>query len=362
MRRPLVVMVAVLIVLASASTLLGSRPLSVHASSSPFATFDWTPCETCVVVGDLFFFNANGSLSPSGAIVSYTWNFGDGTIVKTANPIINHDYPVGVPSKGVNVTLTVQDITGQTGTIRQLIMFQTVPAFSFTPTFPAVGVQVKFDGSGSISFSNLNPILGYLWDFGDGSSGSGVIVTHSYTAPGSYRVGLSLVTPDGRPTTSRILVVGNIVLKGTFDDVNVTVTGSFSLNQTSRTLKATLTVTVVNATSGLLIITKTLNLTVMFGSRGSVVFVLELPTNSYTLGIGCSANLTGAKGCILSKSPDLNHNGTIDIIDVSMMASAFDSTPGTPKWNPNADLNNNGIVDIVDLSIAAFDFGAPVFS
>jgi len=45
-----------------------------------------------------------------------------------------------------------------------------------------------------------------------------------------------------------------------------------------------------------------------------------------------------------------------------MMASAFDSTPGTPKWNPNADLNNNGIVDIVDLSIAAFDFGAPVFS
>ena len=52
----------------------------------------------------------------------------------------------------------------------------------------------------------------------------------------------------------------------------------------------------------------------------------------------------------------------IDIIDVSMMASAFDSTPGTPKWNPNADLNNNGIVDIVDLSIAAFDFGAPVFS
>jgi PKD repeat protein len=355
-------MVAVLMALASASPLLGSRPLNVHASSSPLATFEWTPCETCVVVGDLFFFNGNGSLSPSGAIVSYTWDFGDGMIVKTTNPMINHDYPLGVPSKGVNVTLTVQDITGQTGTIRQLVMFQTVPALSFTPTFPAVGVQVKFDGSGSKSFSNLNPILGYLWDFGDGSSGSGLVVTHSYAAPGPYRVGLSLVTPDGRPTTSRILVVGNIVLKGTFDNVNVTVTGSFSLNQTSRTLKASLTVTVVNATSGLLIITKTFNLTVMFGSRGSVVFVLELPTNSYTLGISCSADLTGAKGCILSKSPDLNHDGTVDIIDVSIMAFAFDSTPGTPRWNPNADLNNNGIVDIIDLSIAAFDFGAPVFS
>ena len=127
MRRPLVVMVAVLITLASASTLSGSHPLSVHASLSPLATFDWTPCEMCVVVGDLFFFNANGSLSPSGAIVSYAWDFGDGTIVKTANSMINHDYPVGVPSKGVNVTLTVQDMTGQTGTIRQLIMFQTVP-------------------------------------------------------------------------------------------------------------------------------------------------------------------------------------------------------------------------------------------
>jgi len=362
MRRPLVIMVAVLITLTSASTLFGSRPESVHASSAPLATFDWIPCESCAVLGDLFFFNANGSLSPSGAIVSYTWDFGDGMIVKTANPMINHDYPLGVPSKGMNVTLTVQDTTGQAGTIRQLVMFQTVPAFSFTPTFPAVGVQVKFDGSGSKSFSNLNPILGYLWDFGDGSSGSGVMVSHSYTAPGPYRVGLSLVTPDGRPSISKILTVGNIVLEGTFDDVNVTVTGSFSLNMTSQTLTASLIVKVVNATTGVLIVDKGFNITVALGSRGSVVFVLAIPTGSYTLGIGCSADLTGAKGCVLSKSSDLSHNGTVDIIDVSMMAFAFDSTPGTQKWNPNADLNNNGIVDIVDLSIAAFDFGAPVFS
>ena len=353
----------VLLALSLASTpLVGSQVRTAYASSPPLASFDWTPCVVCAVVGELFFFNGNWSVSVSGPIVAYTWNFGDGTVAKTTTPTVNHDYGIGIPSSGVNVTLTVQDSTGQTGAVRQLIMFQTVPAFTFKPTVTAVGEKVTFDGSGSKSYNPNNPILGYNWDFGDGTTGSGILASHSYSTPGPYRVSLSLSTPAGKPATSRTLKVGNLILQVTFDDVNVTITGSFSLNLTSRTFKASLTVTVVNATTGSPIVSRSFNIAVTFGLNGMAVFVLALPTSSYTLGVNCSADIIGARGCVVSKDPDLDHNGVVDFSDVSTIAFAFGSTPGTARWDPAADLDANGVVDFIDVSIAAFDFNASVYS
>jgi pectate lyase len=54
----------------------------------------------------------------------------------------------------------------------------------------SVGALVTFDGSGSTD-PDGDP-LAFSWDFGDGSTGSGAVVTHSYTAPGSCTVTLSV--------------------------------------------------------------------------------------------------------------------------------------------------------------------------
>ncbi len=32
------------------------------------------------------------------------------------------------------------------------------------------------------------PVINYLWEFGDGSTGSGATPTHTYTRPGTYTV------------------------------------------------------------------------------------------------------------------------------------------------------------------------------
>jgi PKD repeat protein len=57
-----------------------------------------------------------------------------------------------------------------------------------------VGQEVTFDASGSSDSDGY--IVSYTWDFGDGASGDGVTVTHTYNDPGQYKVKL-IVTDDG---------------------------------------------------------------------------------------------------------------------------------------------------------------------
>lgn len=39
------------------------------------------------------------------------------------------------------------------------------------------------------------------------------------------------------------------------------------------------------------------------------------------------------------------------------MARAFGCKPGDEKWNEIADLDKNGIINIIDISMVARDFG-----
>jgi hypothetical protein len=71
-----------------------------------------------------------------------------------------------------------------------------------------------------------------------------------------------------------------------------------------------------------------------------------------------SGNSTMVDGSVLSTIPgDLNGDGIVDIYDAILLASAFGSSPGSPKWNPNADINGDGVVDIYDAIILAANFG-----
>ncbi len=62
------------------------------------------------------------------------------------------------------------------------------------PYLGAVNTSIVFDGSGS-SDPETDPLT-YVWDFGDGSSGSGVMLTHSYTDAGVYTVCLTVNDGD----------------------------------------------------------------------------------------------------------------------------------------------------------------------
>ena len=59
-------------------------------------------------------------------------------------------------------------------------------------SFSCSGLTCSFDGSGSWASDG---IVGYRWNFGDGTSASGMTASHSYAAKGSYRV--TLTVTDG---------------------------------------------------------------------------------------------------------------------------------------------------------------------
>jgi len=58
-----------------------------------------------------------------------------------------------------------------------------------------------------------------------------------------------------------------------------------------------------------------------------------------------SSRTTSPKGM----KEDVNHDGQIDIVDISMVGRAFGSKAGDPNWNPDADINKDGKVDDTDM-------------
>jgi len=73
-------------------------------------------------------------------------------------------------------------------------------AFTWTPTSPQSGVNVRFDAGAS---TDDGSIVKWVWEFGDGAkdAGSGKVTTHKYAAPGDYDVTL-WVTDDSGTTVS----------------------------------------------------------------------------------------------------------------------------------------------------------------
>ncbi len=63
----------------------------------------------------------------------------------------------------------------------------------------------------------------------------------------------------------------------------------------------------------------------------------------------------------LSEGPrlpgDVNYDGTVDIYDAIVLATAFQTRPGKPNWNPDADLNADLIIDIYDAITVAANYG-----
>jgi len=64
------------------------------------------------------------------------------------------------------------------------------------PATGTAGRPFTWDGSGSTPGGGQ--IVGYDWDFGDGSTASGATVSHTYAQAGSYTATLTVTDSRGR--------------------------------------------------------------------------------------------------------------------------------------------------------------------
>jgi PKD repeat protein len=173
--------------------LSNSTSQSITVVKPPIADFTYTP--TWPKVGESVTFDASTSKPNGGTIISYFWDFGDGT--NATGKIVSHSYSA---YGTYTVTLTIQDSEGFTDTTSKQLNVRQYPRadFAFAPSLPYVNETVTFNASASTPEGGT--IVSYLWNFGDGSTATGMVVTHAYTSYGTYVV--TLTVTDSEELTS----------------------------------------------------------------------------------------------------------------------------------------------------------------
>jgi PKD repeat protein len=120
--------------------------------------------------------DASQSSDPNGSIVDYAWAFGDGQSATGVRA--THVYAT---AGSYQIQLTVQDNKGAASTAsRTVTVTASAPtaAFSAVPSSGVAPLLVTFDASASADADGS--IVGYAWNFGDGTTGTGKQVTHTY--------------------------------------------------------------------------------------------------------------------------------------------------------------------------------------
>jgi PKD repeat protein len=174
-------------------------PVGVILPSNPGLVADFTvtpenPRILTSVTFDASERTTNGG-SPCGVNCTYAWNFGDGTTA--AGMIAVHQFrTVGT----FQVSLTVTDQRGAQATkTRPVLVGAGEPpdvVFTTSPEEPRPGQTVFFNASESEAAEGRF-LVDYFWDFGDGTTASGVAVSHVYANAGTYRVTLKVTDDAG---------------------------------------------------------------------------------------------------------------------------------------------------------------------
>lgn len=160
--------------------------LVVNVDAIPVADFP-DPAAACDGFPTQFNDNSTGN------IVTYNWDFGDGQFGTGADP--QHTYPgIGTYDVTLNVISNNGCTASTTGTAE--VVNGPTPDFVITN-----GLDVCVDEPLEITDNSSGPIASYGWDFDDGATYTDATPNHSYQAPGSYTVVVTLTAPDQCATT-----------------------------------------------------------------------------------------------------------------------------------------------------------------
>jgi PKD repeat protein len=80
-----------------------------------------------------------------------------------------------------------------------------VASFSYSPTKPQTNETVTFDAS--TSYDPDGAVVSYTWEFGDGTTSTGITAAHSYAMEGSYTVTLQVTDNDGFSGDARAIIL-----------------------------------------------------------------------------------------------------------------------------------------------------------
>ncbi|RAJ77441.1 gliding motility-associated-like protein [Chitinophaga dinghuensis] len=182
----------------SSDTLI--HPVTVH----PLPVADFTlPTKVCMPEGTAVF--TNKSTIKGAQALTYNWNFGEANGISTATDPTYHYKGYGP----VNVSLTTTSAAGCVNTATKAFnafFAQPVAGFKVTPDTLCQGSDNVFTDQSTDPTAN---ILGWTWNFGDGTTSTEKNPVKKYAQPGEYGVQLQVASASGcasAPFNSTVMV------------------------------------------------------------------------------------------------------------------------------------------------------------
>jgi PGF-pre-PGF domain-containing protein len=259
-------------------------------SSAPEVSFNGTPTFGTEPLSVTFMDSSTNSPT------SWNWTFGDGSVSTEQHPVHNF-----TTSGTYTVSLTATNAGGSNMMTRSryITAFSATPEayFTATPYFGMVPLTVTFTDS-----STRNP-TSWNWSFGDGGSSTLKDPVHTYTAPGTYTVSLTVANTAGTNTMTRTV---NVL---TSPPVNITV-ANFTSGQPSYT---NLTLVTNSSTS-----TNATSWNWTFGDGGTSD--LENPNHSYAAPGTYTVTLTTTHSEDESSSSSFTNSLTAPIVTTSTVS------------------------------------------
>lgn len=152
--------------------------------------------------------DASPSRSPSGSLLTFRWQWGDGATGQGVKA--SHEYQ---EFGTYDIQLTATDTQGRTGTHTTRIRVDgrsvgpPQVAWDYEPAEPGAGQKVTFtDRSLSMDGTTL---VAWAWDFGDGATATTATAEHAFEEMGTYTVSLRVRDDRGaEDSMARDIVVG----------------------------------------------------------------------------------------------------------------------------------------------------------
>ncbi len=166
---------------------------TITISGTPDASFTWGPVPACVGAPVQF-----TNTSVISAPASFQWNFDDGFFSVLENPshtfTLAGTYDVSVfAMNNCGIDYATNPVTVHAGPIG---------TFGWTPTPPVVNEPVTFNAAATSTLP-----VAFAWDLGDGTTGEGPVVNHTYASAGFYTVTLTTTSACGQQVTVQTVEV-----------------------------------------------------------------------------------------------------------------------------------------------------------
>ena len=152
--------------------------------------------------GDSLAFSVQAS-DPGNDSLAYNWDFGDGS-APGSGPSSVHSY---ANQGSYSVIVVVSDGDGGTAQLSQLVeVLNAAPVIeNLTGNTSGLEAQV-LSWTAQVSDPGSNDTVTGNWDFGDGTSATGLSASHSFSNNGNYTVTFSATDNDGATATAVIAV------------------------------------------------------------------------------------------------------------------------------------------------------------